>query len=251
MVRPLVLLSNDDGYRSVGIGILAEALREHFEVVICAPDAEQSASSHSLSLNRPLRIEQHGSCVFSVDGTPADSVYVALQERSVLPKAPTLVVSGINHGLNLGQDVFYSGTVAAAREGALQGFPALAFSAHLDADFGVVARDAVQIALALVESHQGRACLYNVNYPPGRTQYAKLATKSGQRIYSGGLIKRLDPRGRPYYWIGGDSVEHAPGGGTDTAAYDAGAVGITPLALDLSGGRELGFVDDLCALLNR
>src|SRR5690606_20719501 len=131
MARPLVLLSNDDGYRSLGIAALREALGEYFEVVICAPESEQSATSHSLSLHRPLRVERHSRDVFSVDGTPADSVYIALHEPSVLARRPALVVSGMNHGLNLGQDVFYSGTVAAAREGALQGFPALAVSAHL------------------------------------------------------------------------------------------------------------------------
>src|SRR5690606_3878393 len=147
MTKPLVLLSNDDGYRSDGIRAMASALREKFEVVICAPDSEQSASSHSLSLNRPLRIIKHGDGEFSVDGTPADSIYVALHEKSVLGRRPNLIVSGMNHGLNLGQDVFYSGTVAAAREGALQGYPSLAVSAHDRADLARAAADAVTLAL--------------------------------------------------------------------------------------------------------
>ena len=115
--RPLVLLSNDDGYRAKGLALLREALLTRFDVVVCAPDTEQSASSHSLSLNRPLRLMEHGPDVFSVDGTPADSIYVALHAEQVLPRKPDLVLSGMNHGVNLGQDVFYSGTVAAAREG--------------------------------------------------------------------------------------------------------------------------------------
>lgn len=236
MTRPLVLLSNDDGYRSLGISALAEALGAYFDVITCAPHSEQSASSHSLSLHRPLRIEKHTETVFSVDGTPADSVYIALHERSVLPRPPSLVVSGMNHGLNLGQDVFYSGTVAAAREGALQGFPALAVSAHAQTDLGAASRDAARIARALLETHQGGGCLLNVNYPPGNS-WPKAPTVSGRRVYTGGLVTRHDPRGRPYYWIGGDNVNHIGEGGTDTEALDAGIVGITPLCLDLSANE--------------
>src|SRR5690606_24397421 len=107
--RPLVLLSNDDGYRAQGVTLPRDALLTGFDVVVCAPDTEQSASSHSLSLNRPLRLLQRGVGIFSVDGTPADSIYVALHAGHVLPRKPDLVVSGMHHGLNLGQDVFYSG----------------------------------------------------------------------------------------------------------------------------------------------
>jgi 5'-nucleotidase len=228
---------------------MADALREHFDVVVCAPDAEQSASSHSLSLHRPLRIEKHDENVFSVDGTPADSVYVALHERSVLPRTPVLVVSGMNHGLNLGQDVFYSGTVAAAREGALQGIPALAISTSRDTNLSAAARDAAAIAQNLLRAHAGGPCLFNVNYPSG-DRWQKQATVSGRRVYTGGLITRHDPRGRPYYWIGGDGVTHEGEGGTDTEAFDAGIVGITPLCLDLSTNRQLPEVLELCRLLS-
>lgn len=245
MARPLVLLSNDDGYRSLGIAALREALGEYFEVVICAPESEQSATSHSLSLHRPLRVERHSRDVFSVDGTPADSVYIALHEPSVLARRPALVVSGMNHGLNLGQDVFYSGTVAAAREGALQGFPALAVSAHLGADLQAAARDAARIGLSILERHSAGPCLFNVNYPAG-DRWEKRPTVSGRRVYTGGLITRHDPRGRPYYWIGGDTVTHEGEGGTDTEAFDAGIVGITPLCLDLSTNDLRLEVEALC-----
>lgn len=248
MPRPLVLLSNDDGYRSLGISALAESLRAEFDVVICAPDNEQSASSHSLSLHRPLRIEKHAEGVFSVDGTPADSVYVALHEKIVLPRRPDLVVSGMNHGLNLGQDVFYSGTVAAAREGALQGYAALAVSAHAKADLVAATRDATAIARMLLEKRGHGPCLFNVNYPAGQS-WKKQPTISGRRVYTGGLITRHDPRGRPYYWIGGDTVTHEGEGGTDTEAFDAGIVGITPLCLDLSTNSTLPEVQALCDAL--
>ena len=132
MLRPLVLLSNDDGFASPGIRAMRAALLEAgAEVVLLAPETEQSASSHALSLHRPLRLRAVEPGVFALDGTPADCVYVALHAGTrVLPRRPDFVVSGINHGMNLGQDAFYSGTIAAAREGALRGIPALATSAH-------------------------------------------------------------------------------------------------------------------------
>src|SRR6187551_3525312 len=182
MKQPLVLVSNDDGYRALGITTLAQALRAYFRVVVCAPDNEQSASSHALSLNRPLRVQEHAEGLFSVDGTPADSVYIALHERSILPEPPDLIVSGMNHGLNLGQDVFYSGTVAAAREGALQGFPALAGSAHHQADLGAACEDAARLARRTHALYGRQARLFNGNYPPG-ADWPHRATSAGRRVY--------------------------------------------------------------------
>jgi 5'-nucleotidase len=232
MSRPLVLLSNDDGYRSRGIGLLHDALRELADVVICAPEAEQSAASHALSLHRPLRLFEHGDGVFSVDGTPADCVYVALHAGTrLLPRRPDLVVSGLNHGVNLGDDVFYSGTVAAAREGALKGIPSLAVSAAIEADNPSAAAVSARIASALLED-AGRALLLNVNFPAGNAWPIR-ATRLGSRVYQDGVEFRKDPRGREYLWIGGEGVEHRPIAGSDTEAYDEGAVGITPLVLDL------------------
>lgn len=250
MGRPLVLVSNDDGFRAAGIRAMAEALRDQFEVVVCAPDSEQSASSHSLSLNRPLRLEAHEPGVFSVDGTPADSVYVALHAESVLSRKPDLVVSGMNHGLNLGQDVFYSGTVAAAREGALQGIPALAVSADFKADLARAAANAAQLAQALVHESLGKPALFNVNYPSG-TSWRRCVTTSGRRHYSGGLVERKDPRGRSYYWVGGDQVHHEGPDGTDTYAFDSGLVGVTPLVLDLTHDDLKPSAVRLCELAAR
>jgi len=231
--RPLVLLSNDDGYRAQGLSVLRQALLERFDVVVCAPDTEQSASSHSLSLNRPLRLLQRGDGVFSVDGTPADSIYLALYAGTVLPRKPDVVVSGLNHGLNLGQDVFYSGTVAAAREGALQGYVALAMSAGEGADRERAAEVAADLVAATLKAGLTGPRLFNVNFPPASSAWPLRATRLGKREYGGGLIQREDPRGLPYYWIGGSTVHHESVLGSDTEAYDLGVVGVTPLVLDL------------------
>lgn len=233
MSRPLVLLSNDDGYRARGIETLRSALSSFADVYICAPETEQSATSHSLSLHRPLRLFRHDDRVFSVDGTPADSVYVALHaETRVLPRKPDLVVSGMNHGVNLGDDVFYSGTVAAAREGALKGFPSLAVSAAVDADGVAAAALATKLARALLAEARQGPLLLNVNFPKGSTWPVK-ATRLGSRVYRDGVEFRRDPRGREYMWIGGPGVEHREIAGSDTEAYDRGEVGVTPLVLDL------------------
>ena len=235
MTRPLVLLSNDDGYRSSGLQSLRAALREFVDVVVCAPDTEQSAASHSLSLHRPLRLFAHGEGVFSVDGTPADSVYVALHAgQRVLPRWPDAVVSGMNLGVNLGDDVFYSGTVAAAREGALKGIPSIALSAALDADASAAAVLGARLVQALLAQTSKEPVLLNVNVPPG-DGWRVQATRLGARIYKDEVDFRKDPRGREYLWIGGPGAEHRAVAGSDTEAYDQGIVGITPLVLDLWG----------------
>lgn len=238
MPRPLILLSNDDGYRSTGIEAMRAALAEVAEVVVCAPESEQSASSHALSLHRPLRLFRHSEQVFSVDGTPADCVYVALYAVGrVLPRRPDAVVSGMNHGVNLGDDVFYSGTVAAAREGALKGVPSLALSAAFDADLQAACRLGAWLALELASGPGGRPLLLNANIPPG-DRWSVRATRLGSRVYVDEVDFRKDPRGREYLWIGGGpGVSHRPVVGSDTEAYDEGVVGVTPLVLDL-WGRE-------------
>jgi 5'-nucleotidase len=233
--RPLILLSNDDGYRSAGIATLREALEAVGDVVVCAPEVEQSATSHALSLHRPLRLHRHEERIFSVDGTPADCVYVALAAgERVLWKKPDAVVSGLNHGLNLGDDVFYSGTVAAAREGALKGFPSLAASAALGSDLVSAAQVSARLVRALLERTPGRPVLLNVNFPPG-SAWELCTTRLGRREYEELIEFRHDPRGREYLWIGGPLLEHRHVPGSDTEAYDRRAVGVTPLVLDLWG----------------
>lgn len=243
--RPLILVSNDDGYRSRGIQVLRDALAEVATVVVCAPESEQSASSHALSLHRPLRLFERGPGTFSVDGTPADCVYVALHATGrVLPRRPDVVVSGLNHGVNLGDDVFYSGTVAAAREAALKGVPSLAVSADHGADFERAAAHAARLARSLAELRLGRPALFNVNYPPGAS-WPSRATRLGSRVYRDEVEFRNDPRGREYLWIGGPGAEHRFIAGSDTEAFDQGVVGITPLVLDLWGRDEQGTAEGL------
>jgi 5'/3'-nucleotidase len=240
MQRPLLLVSNDDGYRAAGIAALSAALKQIGDVVVCAPDGEQSAASHALSLNRPLRLKAHGDGVFSVDGTPADCVYVALHAGTrLLPRRPDLVVSGLNHGVNLGDDVFYSGTVAAAREGALKGVASLAVSADVHADREAAAAICARIVESMLRQRLERAILLNVNFPPG-SGWKSRATRLGGRAYLDDVEFRRDPRGREYLWLGGPGVEHRPVAGSDTEAYDEGVIGLTPLVLDLwaRGGQE-------------
>jgi 5'-nucleotidase len=246
-MRPLVLLSNDDGYSSAGIRALREALVGAADVVVLAPESEQSASSHSLSLHRSLRLRLVEAGIFALDGTPADCVYVALHAGDrVLPRRPDLVVSGINHGLNLGQDAFYSGTVAAAREGALRGIPAVASSAHARADRAAVAALTARLALELLAAHPASGRLLNVNVPPAWSGEVR-ATRLGTRIYEELVDFRTDPRGREYLWLGGPNVRHERDPGTDTDAYDDGAASVTPLLLDLTSPAEHARTEALVA----
>lgn len=235
--RPLVLLSNDDGYSAPGLQAMRRALEAFADVVVCAPETNQSATSHSLTLHRILRLRAPEPNVFSVDGTPADCVYVALHSAGrVLSRQPDLCVSGMNHGLNLGVDVFYSGTVAAAREAALRGIPSVAVSADVAADPQAAAQVGADVARALFEATRGqpsRPSLLNVNVPPGAAWPIR-ATRLGARVYGAEVVFRVDPRGGEYLWIGGSAATHHDSPGADTEAYDERVVGVTPLALDLS-----------------
>ncbi len=247
--RPLVLLSNDDGFASEGIRQMRAALAAFADVIVVAPETEQSASSHSLSLHRALRLRTVEPGVFALDGTPADCVYVALHSLGrVLPRVPNLVVSGLNHGLNLGQDVFYSGTVAAAREGALRGIPALATSAHPRADFAAVSTMCARVAAALIESQKARPSLRDAAHAPAHGRAGPLlsinvpkdwtgairSARLGTRIYDEVVDFRTDPRGREYLWLGGPGVRHEHLSGSDTEAYDEHVASITALVLDLT-----------------
>lgn len=234
--RPLVLLSNDDGYAAAGLLAMREALATFADVVVCAPELNQSATSHSLSLHRSLRLRTVEEGMFSLDGTPADCVYVALNSRGrVLPRRPDLCVSGLNHGLNLGMDVFYSGTVAAAREAALRGIPSLATSADHGADRKAAAALSATLVRELWERMReapGMPVLLNVNIPAG-SRWPVRSTRLGARLYDDSVVYRDDPRGREYLWIGGAEPRHEPMPGSDTDAHDAGEVSVTPLSLDL------------------
>ena len=259
MVRPLVLLSNDDGFASKRLRVLRDVLLGWADVVVVAPATEQSATSHSLSLHRPLRAREMEPGIFAVDGTPADCVYLALHaDTRFLPRWPDLVVSGINRGLNLGQDAFYSGTIAAAREGALRGIPAIASSAHVKADRPRVAELTSKLARALLDETASApkrpgiikaksTPLLNLNVPEVWSGEVR-RTRLGARLYEEVIDIRKDPRGREYMWLGGPAVHHERDEGTDTDAYDDGAASITPLVLDLTCSALAPLADRLVAL---
>jgi 5'-nucleotidase len=233
--RPLILLSNDDGVHAEGLHQLRKALSEFAEVFVVAPASEQSATSHRITLAEPLRHRDLGHDVHMVDGSPADCIYVALNLGGLLPRRPELVVSGINHGLNLGMDVVYSGTVAAAREGALRGIPSMAISADPRADLALAAQESIPLVKRFLEAERpvGLAPLLNVNFPAERPKGTR-ATRLGRRDYEDKVEVRADPRGRRYYWVGGPAVVHDGSEGADTTAVDAGFVSITPLSLEMT-----------------
>ncbi len=235
-----ILISNDDGYLAPGINALAEALQPIAEIVVVAPDSNRSGASNSLTLDRPLSVQQAANGFYFVNGTPTDCVHVAL--TGLLDHVPDLVVSGINNGPNMGDDTLYSGTVAAATEGYLFGVPAIAFSqgsygwANIDAA-ARVARELVERYLELLE----RPYLLNVNIPA--LPYDQLGpltpTRLGRRHQAEPVVKALDPRGREIYWIGPPGACKDAGEGTDFHAVANGCVSLTPLQIDLTHRQQL------------
>lgn len=231
---PRILVTNDDGIYSEGLRKLADACRAVGEVIIVAPDREQSAASHALTLNRPLRLLQIEKDEWIVDGTPTDCVNLAVL-KLLKDHRPDLIVSGINFGPNLGDDVTYSGTISAAFEGALLNIPSIAFSAVVGEHFSfdASAKFAGELAAIALEKHRDPRVVLNVNFPNGDFSGVRI-THLGRRIYSEGVIERLDPRGRKYYWIGGEPPVWHEAEGTDFDAVYKGFISITPLHLDLT-----------------
>jgi len=232
--QPLLLVTNDDGYHSEGIHVLVDALEGVGEVWVVAPDRENSAASHSLTLSRPLRLKKLAERRFVVDGTPTDAVTLGIG-RVLAGRTPDLVVSGINFGANMGDDVHYSGTVAAAFEAVILGVPAIAVSQVLGEGFTFVhaARLARVLALRVLERGLPPGTLLNVNVPPVQPRGVRF-TRTGQRRYTEAVVEQLDPRGRPCYWIGGGEPVWEPIPGTDFNEVHAGFVSITPLQLDMT-----------------
>ena len=234
-----ILVTNDDGIYSEGIRKLADACRGVGEVIIVAPDREQSAASHALTLNRPLRVLELQKDEWIVDGTPTDCVNLAVL-KLLKEKRPDVVVSGINFGPNLGDDVTYSGTISAAFEGALLNIPSIAFSALVGENFSFdpCAEFAAHLTRLVLEGDRNPNIVLNVNFPTA-TFHGVRITRLGKRIYSEGVIERLDPRGRKYYWIGGEQPTWHPGEGTDFEAIQSGLISITPLHLDLTHHQSI------------
>jgi 5'-nucleotidase len=235
------LVTNDDGIQSPALEQLRRQLSAFGRVTVIAPDRNQSATSQALTLHRPLRIHSVAEDVWTVDGTPADCVLVAF--HGSLVERPTFVVSGINHGPNMGEDVFYSGTVAAAIEGALQGVPALAASlvTRENSDFAEPAAIVAGLIGQLIERGLPPRLLLNVNLPslPREKLTGLQYTRLGSRVYHDTLVRKTDPRGKDYYWIGGEAPIWEPHPGTDYQAVHDGYVSVTPLQLDLTDTDEL------------
>lgn len=234
IVKKLILVSNDDGIHSEGIKALAKALKRVGDVCIVAPDREQSAVSHSLTLHRPLRVERHGSNIYAVDGTPTDCINIAV--NGILKKKPDLVVSGINKGGNLGDDVTYSGTVSAAMEGTLLGIPSIAISlvSRDNFNFKSASRFAARIARFVLKKGLPKDTLLNVNVPEGSDIKGYRITKQGKRFYGDAVIEKVDPRGKKYYWIGGDVIRWEGGEDTDFKVVASKFISITPVHLDMT-----------------
>jgi 5'/3'-nucleotidase len=232
----IILISNDDGVRSEGVLALAEAVESLGQVYVVAPDREQSAASHSLTLHRPLRVEEVGVRRYAVDGTPTDCVNLAVS--GILPARPGLVLSGINKGANLGDDITYSGTVSAAMEGTLLGIPSVAISlvAREHFDFTAAAEFAALLARQVMARPLPPHTLLNVNVPaiPRERMSGVRVTRQGKRRFGDAVVEKRDPRGKKYYWIGGDELGFVDEPGTDFAAVRDGAVSITPVHLDLT-----------------
>jgi 5'-nucleotidase len=235
----VILVTNDDGVHAAGLAALAGALDSLGEVWVVAPEREQSACGHALTLHRPLRPHQWSERRFAVNGTPSDCVNLAV--LGFLPERPVLVASGVNHGSNLGDDVTYSGTVSAAMEGTLLGVPSIAVSLMDGGDFEAAARVARLVAMRVLVEGLPPKTLLNVNVPREAARGLRV-TRLGHRVYSGKVVEQADPRGRPHYWLGGGPPEWEALEGTDMGAVHEGFVAVTPLHLDLTNHRALALM---------
>lgn len=253
-----ILLSNDDGIHAVGIKAMYEELKKLGKVWVVAPLEEKSTTGHSLTIHKPLRMIQMDKNFYGVSGSPADCVYLGI--RQVIGKLPDLVVSGINRGANLGQDVYYSGTVSAAREASILGIPSVAVSLAVDfakglpedkLHYSAAAKTAVQLLRHLDVKHLPEHTLLNLNVPDlplTKIKGVRLA-RQGFRYYSGNILRRTDHRGKDYYWVGGHYKGYRKDDNADCAAVDQGYASLTPLKLDstdlqvlsaLTKNRDLG-----------
>ncbi|MDP1770162.1 MAG: 5'/3'-nucleotidase SurE [Nitrospirota bacterium] len=229
-----IVVTNDDGIHSPGLTALAKALSKVGEVWVVAPDRERTAAAHAVTLHKPLRVEQLGTRIYSVSGTPVDCVNLAVLK--LLPAPPDLLVSGINRGVNLGDDVLYSGTVSAAMEGTILGIPSMAVSQegqeHFYFDAG--ARYAVRIARLIMKEGLPGETLVNLNIPdrPFKSITGVRVTCLSRRRFHNPIIEKVDPRGRTYYWIAGTRVSWSRSKDADHEALEQGAVSLTPIHLD-------------------
>ncbi|MDD3619113.1 MAG: 5'/3'-nucleotidase SurE [Desulfobulbaceae bacterium] len=237
-----ILVTNDDGVDAPGIKALHDAVRHLGRAVIVAPERDKSAVSHALTMNRPLHVRELREDVYTLDGTPTDCVTLGMNK--ILPRMPDLLVSGINPGPNLGDDISYSGTVSAAIEGTMYGIPSLAFSLAGEPpfDFETAAGVAWKLASMALQFGLPANTLLNINIPqlpPGDIRGIRF-TRQGRRIYKNAIQETYDPRGRKHYWIGGGTVQWTGGEDTDEQALREGYISVTPIQLDLTNheGRD-------------
>jgi len=241
-----ILLTNDDGIHAPGMAVLeAIAARLSDDVWVCAPSEENSGAGHSLTLHLPVRLRQHGPRRFAVTGTPTDAVNLALRKLFV-DRLPDLVISGVNSGENLADDVTYSGTISAAMEAAMAGIPAVALSqAMRDGGHGFSAAErwADTVLAPLLNLQMARRTVVNINFPPVSADAVRgiRVVRQGFHDYArGSLVEGTDPRGRPYYWFGLHDIEHTLDHGTDLEAVSDGYIAVTPLQLDLTHHASIG-----------
>lgn len=248
MQPPLdILVSNDDGIHAEGLRVLAEAVAPLGHVIIIAPDREQSATSHSLTLHRPLRVRKIAPDILSVDGTPTDCVLLGV--HGFLERKPALVVSGINHGPNMGNDVLYSGTVAAASEGAFLGIPSIAFSLATweSVSFETAGRIARDLVGSLLERGLPAGACLNVNIPPLPYEAIRgmRIARLGRRVFRDVVVEKRDPRGKSYYWIGGEAPTWDHDDASDFHAVSEGYVAVTPLTFELTDYKGIVELESL------
>jgi 5'-nucleotidase len=238
-----ILVTNDDGIHAEGLRVLADAVRPLGSITIVAPDREQSATSHSLTLHRPLRIRKIADDILTVDGTPTDCVLLGV--HGFLKRRPDLIVSGINHGPNMGNDVFYSGTVAAASEGAFLGIPAVAVSLATweGTSFEAAGRIVERLLPQLLRIGIPAGKCVNINVPARPLSDVKgvRITRLGTRVFRDVIVEKTDPRGKTYYWIGGEDPTWEHDEASDFAAVSEGYVSVTPLTFELTDYK--GVVD--------
>ena len=241
-----ILLTNDDGIHAPGLELLEAIARElSDDVWVCAPAEENSGAGHSLTLHLPVRLREHGNQRFSVTGTPTDAVNLALR-KMFAERMPDLIISGINNGENLADDITYSGTISAAMEGALAGIPAVALSqAMRDGGHGFAAARswAAKVLAPLLDLQMAKRTVINVNFPalPADEVKGIRVVRQGFHDYArGSLVEAVDPRGRPYFWFGLDDIEHSLDHGTDLEAVSEGYIAVTPLHVDLTHHASIG-----------
>ncbi|MFH1458930.1 MAG: 5'/3'-nucleotidase SurE [Candidatus Omnitrophota bacterium] len=247
-----ILLTNDDGINAEGLYALYDCLHKNHDVIVCAPEAERSAVGHAITLSKPLRVKKilrnKKFFGFAVNGTPADCVKIAL--RSLLKKTPQLIVSGINHGPNLGSDIMYSGTVSAATEGTILGIPSIAFSlaAYENHNFSFAAEFSRVLVKKIAKIGLPDGVLLNVNIPgiPRSEIRGVKVTKQGRSLYVEKFVKRIDPRGRLYYWLTGKVKWLKKPKDSDIKAIEDNFISITPLQFDLT---HYGFLEELRKLI--